>query len=61
MIVARQQANQDAIMDIGGWLRSWGRERRLRQLKGSRQRLFGFSSKLRLMPSHEGGGNNNAD
>jgi hypothetical protein len=27
----------------------------LRQLKGSRQRLFRFSRKLRLMPSHEGG------
>jgi class 3 adenylate cyclase len=27
MIVARQQANQDAIMDIGGWLRSLGLER----------------------------------
>jgi len=27
MIIARQQANQDAIMDIGGWLRSLGLER----------------------------------
>jgi len=26
MIIARQQANQDAIMDIGGWLRSLGLE-----------------------------------
>jgi class 3 adenylate cyclase len=27
MIIARQQANQDAIMDIGGWLRSLSLER----------------------------------
>jgi SAM domain (Sterile alpha motif) len=27
MIIARQQANQDAIMDTGGWLRSLGLER----------------------------------
>ena len=27
MIIARQQANQDAIMDIGGWQRSLGLER----------------------------------
>jgi hypothetical protein len=26
MIIARQQAKQDAIMDIGGWLRSLGLE-----------------------------------
>jgi hypothetical protein len=26
MIIARQQGNQDAIMDIGGWLRSFGLE-----------------------------------
>ena len=44
-------------MDIGGWLRSLGLERRLRQLKGARQRLFSFSGELRLMSSHEDGGN----
>jgi hypothetical protein len=27
MIITRQQANQDAFMDIGGWLRSLGLER----------------------------------
>ena len=27
MIIARQQANQDAIMDVGAWLRSLGLER----------------------------------
>jgi hypothetical protein len=27
MIIARQQAKQDAIMDIGGWLRSLGLEK----------------------------------
>ena len=48
-------------MDIGGWLRSLGLERRLRQLKGARQRLFSFSGELRLMSSHEDGGNNNED
>ena len=48
-------------MDIGGWLRSLGLERWLRQLKGARQRFFSFSRELRLMPSHEDGGNNNED
>ena len=40
---------------------AWGRKKQLRRLKGPWQRVFGFRSKLRLMSSHEGGGNNNAD
>jgi hypothetical protein len=48
-------------MDIGGWLRSLGLDRWLGQLEGSRQRLFSFSGELRLMSSHEDGGNNNED
>ena len=48
-------------MDLGDWLRSLDLESWLRQLKGSRQRLFGFSRQLRFMPFHEDGGNNNDD
>ena len=47
--------------DIGRWLRSVGLERWLRQLKRSRQCPFSFSRELRLMSSHEDGGNNNED
>ena len=43
------------------WVQGIARRAWLRQLKGFRQRLFGFGRKLRLMPSHEDGGNNNKD
>ena len=33
----------------------------VKQLKRSWQGLFGFSRKLRLMPSHENSGHNNED